>query len=187
MLLKIILLRLKLKKSQEQPKEEVKEAPKPTKSEAPKPKSEAPKVKHQILEFPALSPTMTVGKIISWTVKPGDKIKLGSPLAEIETDKATLTMESTVEGFLAKIYVQAGTEVKVGEPIGIVVSNKDDINAVKDYVPSSVSSTSEASPPPKEEAQVSTTESPSHQTQTQSGDRILASPLAKKLAQEKKN
>ncbi len=74
----------------------------------------------QIL-MPALSPTMTEGKLAKWLKKEGDKIKAGDLIAEIETDKATMEMEAVDEGTLGKILIPAGTEkVAVNAPIGVL-------------------------------------------------------------------
>lgn len=66
-----------------------------------------------VLALPALSPTMETGKIVSWTKKEGDLIAPGDAIAEIETDKATITFESTDDGYIAKVMVEAGSSVKV--------------------------------------------------------------------------
>ena len=80
--------------------------------------------------MPALSPTMTEGKIASWRKKEGDAIKAGDVLAEIETDKATMEVEAVDEGTLAKILVPAGTEgVKVNVPIAVLAAEGEDVAA----------------------------------------------------------
>src|SRR5260221_11928846 len=74
----------------------------------------------QIL-MPALSPTMTEGKLAKWLKKEGDAITSGDVLAEIETDKATMEVEAVDEGILQKILVQEGTEnVAVNTPIAVL-------------------------------------------------------------------
>ena len=74
----------------------------------------------QIL-MPALSPTMEDGKLAKWLVKEGSRIKPGDVIAEIETDKATMEVESVDEGVVEQILVAAGTEkVKVNTPIAII-------------------------------------------------------------------
>ena len=71
--------------------------------------------------MPALSPTMTEGKIARWLKKEGDTVKAGDVLAEIETDKATMEIEAVDEGVLAKILVPEGTEhVAVNTPIALI-------------------------------------------------------------------
>eukprot|EP00252_Welwitschia_mirabilis_P014353 TRINITY_DN31539_c0_g1_i1.p1 TRINITY_DN31539_c0_g1~~TRINITY_DN31539_c0_g1_i1.p1 ORF type:complete len:520 (+),score=108.37 TRINITY_DN31539_c0_g1_i1:170-1729(+) len=83
---------------------------------------------HNVLEMPALSPTMDKGNIASWKKKEGDKIEAGDVICEIETDKATLDFESLEEGFLAKILVSSGSkDVPVGQPLAILVDNEEDV------------------------------------------------------------
>jgi pyruvate dehydrogenase E1 component beta subunit len=76
----------------------------------------------QIL-MPALSPTMEEGKLSKWLVKVGDSVKSGDVLAEIETDKATMEVESVDEGVVKELLVAEGTEgVKVNTPIALVLA-----------------------------------------------------------------
>ncbi|MBP7066297.1 biotin/lipoyl-containing protein, partial [Ferrovibrio sp.] len=71
--------------------------------------------------MPALSPTMTEGKLAKWLVKEGDTVKAGDVMAEIETDKATMEFEAVDEGVLEKILVPEGTEgVAVNTPIAVL-------------------------------------------------------------------
>ena len=84
----------------------------------------------QIL-MPALSPTMTEGKIARWLKSEGDSVKAGQVLAEIETDKATMEVEAADEGTLGKILVPAGTEgVKVNAPIAVLLEAGEDVSAL---------------------------------------------------------
>ncbi|XP_014500988.1 dihydrolipoyllysine-residue acetyltransferase component 2 of pyruvate dehydrogenase complex, mitochondrial isoform X1 [Vigna radiata var. radiata] len=152
---------------------------------------------HQEIGMPSLSPTMTEGNVARWLKKEGDKVSPGEVLCEVETDKATVEMESMEEGYLAKIVRGDGEkEIKVGEVIAITVEDEGDIDKFKDYKPSTsepsappAKETSVPSPPKKEvaeeparepEANVSKPSAP-----TPSGDRVFASPLARKLAEEK--
>ena len=81
--------------------------------------------------MPALSPTMSEGNLLSWTKKEGEQVKVGDVLCEIQTDKATIGFESQEDGFLAKIIVPQETRaVQVGQLIGILVENKEDIAGV---------------------------------------------------------
>jgi pyruvate dehydrogenase E1 component beta subunit len=85
----------------------------------------------QIL-MPALSPTMTEGKLARWTKREGDKVKAGDVIAEIETDKATMEVEAVDEGILGKILVAEGTErVAVNAPIALLVTGDSDQVTVK--------------------------------------------------------
>ncbi len=82
--------------------------------------------------MPALSPTMTEGKITRWLKKEGDSVKSGDVLAEIETDKATMEVEAVDEGTLGKILVAGGTEaVKVNTPIAVILGEGEDAGAIK--------------------------------------------------------
>ena len=79
---------------------------------------------------------MTEGTISSWKVSPGDEVKQGDTLAEVQTDKASMEMEAMEEGFVAKILVQAGDEsIPVGQPLAVIAENKDDIPAFENFVP----------------------------------------------------
>ncbi|HTZ37070.1 MAG TPA: biotin/lipoyl-containing protein, partial [Stellaceae bacterium] len=80
--------------------------------------------------MPALSPTMTEGKIARWVKAEGDHVQPGDVLAEIETDKATMEVEAVDEGILAKIVIPEGTEhVAVNTPIAVIAENGEDIAA----------------------------------------------------------
>ena len=81
--------------------------------------------------MPALSPTMTEGKLAKWLKKEGDAIKSGQVIAEIETDKATMEVEAVDEGTLGKILVAAGTEgVKVNEVIALILEEGESAAAL---------------------------------------------------------
>jgi pyruvate dehydrogenase E1 component beta subunit len=81
--------------------------------------------------MPALSPTMTEGKLAKWLKQPGDPIKAGQVLAEIETDKATMEVEAVDEGTLGRILVPAGTEaVKVNTPIAVILGEGESAAAM---------------------------------------------------------
>jgi pyruvate dehydrogenase E1 component beta subunit len=80
--------------------------------------------------MPALSPTMTEGKLARWLKAEGDHVQPGDALAEIETDKATMEVEAVDEGILAKIVIPEGTEhVAVNTPIAVIAANGEDVGA----------------------------------------------------------
>jgi pyruvate dehydrogenase E1 component beta subunit len=80
--------------------------------------------------MPALSPTMTEGKIARWVKAEGDHVRAGDVLAEIETDKATMEVEAVDEGILARIVIPEGTEhVQVNTPIAVIAANGEDVSA----------------------------------------------------------
>jgi len=82
--------------------------------------------------MPALSPTMTEGKLASWQKQPGDTVSAGDVLAEIETDKATMEVEAVEEGVLGKILIEAGTEnVAVNTPIALLLEEGEDESALE--------------------------------------------------------
>ncbi|XP_071547903.1 dihydrolipoyllysine-residue acetyltransferase component of pyruvate dehydrogenase complex isoform X2 [Panulirus ornatus] len=103
---------------------------------------------HIKVKLPALSPTMEMGTIISWEKKEGDVLNEGDLLAEIETDKATMGMETPEEGYLAKIIVPAGEkDIPLGKLLCIIVSDEKDVEAFKNYQPTE-EDTVEAAPAP---------------------------------------
>lgn len=148
---------------------------------------------HQEIGMPSLSPTMTEGNIARWLKKEGDKVSPGEVLCEVETDKATVEMECMEEGYLAKILRGDGSSgIQVGEIIAITVEEEGDAAKFKDYSPSPSSDAApapqapSAPTPPKEEVSATPAEpkvsKPS--VPSSSGDRIFASPLARKLAED---
>ena len=77
--------------------------------------------------MPALSPTMTEGKLAKWLVKEGDQVNSGDIIAEIETDKATMELEAVDEGVIGEILILEGTEsVEVNKPIGLLFEEGED-------------------------------------------------------------
>src|SRR2546430_7969526 len=82
--------------------------------------------------MPALSPTMTEGKIARWIKSEGEAVRAGDVLAEIETDKATMEVEAVDEGVLAKIVIPEGTDhVAVNTPIAVIAENGEDVGEVE--------------------------------------------------------
>jgi len=98
--------------------------------------------------MPALSPTMTEGKIARWLKAEGDAVKSGQVLCEIETDKATMEVEAVDEGTLAKILVPEGTEnVKVNEPIAIIAADGESVSAASSGAPAAAKAAPAAAAP----------------------------------------
>ncbi|MBU6475678.1 MAG: pyruvate dehydrogenase complex dihydrolipoamide acetyltransferase [Alphaproteobacteria bacterium] len=142
---------------------------------------------HNVL-MPALSPTMTEGKLAKWVKKEGDKVKAGQVLAEIETDKATMEVEAVDEGTLGKILVPAGTEgVAVNTLIAVLLEEGEtaaDIksaSAPKAAAPAPAAPVKTVTPANTQVAAPQKTVAP----RPQKGGRIYASPLAKRLAKER--
>mmetsp|Transcript_24026 Transcript_24026/g.36964 ORF Transcript_24026/g.36964 Transcript_24026/m.36964 type:complete len:184 (+) Transcript_24026:142-693(+) len=77
--------------------------------------------------MPALSPTMSEGKITEWVVKEGDKVDVGDVVCDVQTDKATVGFESQEEGYLGKILVPEGSVCAIGSLIGVMVEEEEEI------------------------------------------------------------
>lgn len=137
----------------------------------------------EVIRMPRLSDTMVEGKIISWSKKVGDKVKPGDVLAEVETDKATMELESYNEGTLLHIGVEAGASVAVEGVLAVIGKEGESfaelLNDKPAAAPASPSPTTVETVAPVAEAHSTTP------TSTDSDDRIKASPLAKKIAADK--
>jgi pyruvate dehydrogenase E2 component (dihydrolipoamide acetyltransferase) len=151
------------------------------------------------LKMPALSPTMEEGTLSKWLVKEGDVVAAGDLLAEIETDKATMEFEAVDEGTIGKIVVAEGTDgVKVGTVIALILGEDEDASAMS--APSAAApAPAPGKEPPVEEkgygaspaTDVNPPKTPANAPQAApapapaaSGDRIKASPLARRLASQ---
>jgi pyruvate dehydrogenase E2 component (dihydrolipoamide acetyltransferase) len=139
--------------------------------------------------MPALSPTMTEGNLVKWNKKEGDQVKSGDVIAEIETDKATMEVESADEGVLGRILIQEGTKaVKVNAVIGLLLEegeDKSELDKVKIDAP-------EEQKIGQKEEKVEVQSKPQVAIPAvvsapvmQTNKRVFASPLAKRLAKEK--
>jgi pyruvate dehydrogenase E2 component (dihydrolipoamide acetyltransferase) len=126
------------------------------------------------LKMPALSPTMEEGTLAKWMIKVGDTVKSGDLMAEIETDKATMEFEAVDEGVVTEILIAEGSEgVKVGTVIARIAGEGEEAKPA----PKAASVAAAAAPVAKAEAPVVASVA-----KAASGDRIIASPLAKRLA-----
>jgi len=138
--------------------------------------------------MPALSPTMTEGKLTKWLIKEGDNVASGDVMAEIETDKATMEVEAVDEGTLGKILVPEGTDaVPVNQVIAVLLEEGEDASAI---------GSAPAAPPPPAAAEPEAPAAPAPAVPTPTpaapasaavpaktdGARIFASPLAKRMA-----
>jgi len=129
--------------------------------------------------MPKLSDTMTEGTIARWRKKKGEAVEMGDILAEIETDKATMEMEAFDDGILTEIYVEEGGKAPVGGKVALILAEGETVEAAaspaaKTNLTTEKKSAPEASPAPVAAAPAS------------DGERIKASPLAKKVAAERK-
>jgi pyruvate dehydrogenase E2 component (dihydrolipoamide acetyltransferase) len=135
--------------------------------------------------MPALSPTMEAGTLAKWLVKPGDAIKAGQVIAEIETDKATMEFESADEGILASIAVEAGTEdVKVGTLIGVILEEGEEASATPAPAPAPEATAAPQPAAPVSAPAIAAAPTPTAQPAPRATDmsRVMASPLAKRIA-----
>jgi pyruvate dehydrogenase E2 component (dihydrolipoamide acetyltransferase) len=135
--------------------------------------------------MPALSPTMTEGNLARWLKKEGEKIKAGEVIAEIETDKATMEVEAVDEGILARIIIAEGTEnVAVNNIIAILLEDGEDASAI-DSIASNNAAPIAAKPQEAEKAtSPAVTHSQISSCSLDNGNRIFASPLAKRIAEQ---
>ena len=141
------------------------------------------------IKMPALSPTMEEGTLAKWLVKEGDEVSAGDLLAEIETDKATMEFEAVDEGTIASIEVAEGTEgVAVGTVIAMMAGEGEKADAkaedkksegeATDSAPAKAGASTRESAKPKEVPA-------SAGTRQSDTDRIFASPLARRIAEDK--
>ncbi|WP_095010911.1 pyruvate dehydrogenase complex dihydrolipoamide acetyltransferase [Tsuneonella mangrovi] len=140
------------------------------------------------IKMPALSPTMEEGTLAKWLVKEGDSVAAGDIMAEIETDKATMEFEAVDEGTIAKIEIPEGTEgVKVGTVIAMLAGDGEDASdmAASAPAPAPVPAKEATTPAPSAASAPAATPAPAKSAPVATGDRIIASPLAKRIAEQK--
>ena len=141
--------------------------------------------------MPALSPTMTEGNLAKWLKNEGEAVKPGDVIAEIETDKATMEVEAVDEGKLGKILVPAGSQgVKVNQPIALLLEEGEDASALakaaaaapKPAAPAPTPAPAAAPAPVAPQPAAAPTPAPAAAAAT--GERVFASPLARRMAQQ---
>ncbi len=142
---------------------------------------------HEIF-MPALSSTMTEGKIVSWTKSPGDKVEKGETVVVVESDKADMDVESFYEGYLAAIVVGEGGVAPVGAAIALLAETEAEIETVKQQAAAQTTETQAPVAAAAPVAQSASTQNGQAQSSTPSGGsgRQVASPRARKLAKELK-
>ncbi|MEO9971203.1 MAG: pyruvate dehydrogenase complex dihydrolipoamide acetyltransferase [Hyphomonadaceae bacterium] len=146
------------------------------------------------ITMPALSPTMEEGTLAKWLVKEGDEVNSGDLIAEIETDKATMEVEAVDEGIVAKLLVAEGTEgVAVNAVIAVLAEDGEDVGSVE-AAPAASAPAPKPAAAPEPSPQTATAPAPAAKPAPapapmaaagNSGPRIKASPLAKRLAAAK--
>ena len=142
--------------------------------------------------MPALSSTMTEGKIVEWLKQPGDKVARGESVLVVESDKADMDVESFQDGYLAAVLMPAGSTAPVGETIGLIVETEAEIADAQAKVPSAPAAAPAPAPAPAPtpaavQAPVPTpapapVAAPAPSAPVVNDGRIVASPRAKKLA-----
>jgi len=144
----------------------------------------------EVIRMPKMSDTMTEGVIVAWNKKVGDTVAPGDILAEVETDKATMELENYVKGTLLHIGIGEGDAVPVDAVIAVVGKEGEDIDAILKEAASE--SKAEAEPAeeevasaPVEESSAPASSTPAATNNTSDDARLKASPLAKKMAEEK--
>jgi pyruvate dehydrogenase E2 component (dihydrolipoamide acetyltransferase) len=173
----------------EEKKEDIKEQQPDSKPKAEK--VDTSSINATLITMPKMSDTMMEGTISTWLKKVGDVIKSGEIIAEVETDKATMELESYEDGTLLYIGVEAGDSVPVDGVIAVIGEKGSDFETLLKAHESEGDSEEEA---PESAPEVSKSEEPKQAAQntapttvanSSTGDRIKASPLAKKMAEDK--
>jgi pyruvate dehydrogenase E2 component (dihydrolipoamide acetyltransferase) len=141
--------------------------------------------------MPALSSTMTEGKIVSWVKSPGDKVEKGETVVVVESDKADMDVESFYEGYLATILVQAGDTASVGAAIALLAETEAEIEtAIQQANSGNAAKETTAATSPGQMAEITTVATSAAASQNgtpnRTNGRLVASPRARKLAKELK-
>jgi pyruvate dehydrogenase E2 component (dihydrolipoamide acetyltransferase) len=148
----------------------------------------APDCEFSQIDMPALSSTMKEGKVVSWLKAEGDPISSGEAIMVVESDKADMDVEAFEDGFLAAIITGEGETGAVGAPVALIAAEESDIPALQAYA-----ATLSGAPPPAVSAPAATAvpaaaaaavAAPKAAAAAASGDRVVASPMAKKRAEE---
>ncbi len=140
----------------------------------------------EVVKLPKMSDTMTEGVIVKWNYKVGDSVKSGDILAEVETDKATMDMEVYAKGTILHLAVSEGEATPVDSIIAIVGAAGEDFQSLLSAAPAAASPAPSAEPAATQPVATSTTVPSAATTPAATNnDRLKASPLAKKLAEDK--
>ncbi|MCM4151888.1 pyruvate dehydrogenase [Arenibacter sp. N53] len=162
-------------------------APEKVETDAPKANSGAAEIPEgvEIVKMPRLSDTMEEGTVATWLKKVGDEVEEGDILAEIETDKATMEFESFYSGILLYVGINEGETAAVDSVLAVIGPKGTDVDAVLSAGSGSVKEADSTPEVTKKSESTSTNGHESAATVTNDGQRIFASPLAKKIAQDK--
>eukprot|EP00578_Thalassiosira_sp_NH16_P017546 CAMPEP_0181118532 /NCGR_PEP_ID=MMETSP1071-20121207/23129_1 /TAXON_ID=35127 /ORGANISM="Thalassiosira sp., Strain NH16" /LENGTH=656 /DNA_ID=CAMNT_0023203039 /DNA_START=118 /DNA_END=2088 /DNA_ORIENTATION=- len=146
----------------------------------------APDVEFSQLDMPALSSTMKEGKVVSWLKGEGDSVEAGEAIMVVESDKADMDVEAFEDGYIAAIITDEGEAANVGSPVALIAANEADIPALKAYA-SSLAGGAPAAPAAAAPAAASPAKAApkaAANPAASAGGRVVASPLAKKMATE---
>lgn len=138
----------------------------------------------KVVTMPRLSDTMTDGTVAKWLKKEGDTVKEGDILAEIETDKATMEFESFNAGTLLYVGIKDGESAPVDSLLAIIGPAGTDVSGIVKNFGAAASAVPEAKETPKAEEKATPSQA-APEVSVSTGGRVLASPLAKKIAEEK--
>jgi pyruvate dehydrogenase E2 component (dihydrolipoamide acetyltransferase) len=137
--------------------------------------------------MPALSSTMTEGKIVSWVKSPGDKVEKGETVVVVESDKADMDVETFYEGYLAHIIVPAGETAPVGAAIAYIAETEAEIATAQSLANADgAAAPSTPAPIPVPVAAIAAPATPSQNGSNHEPGRVVVSPRARKLAKELK-
>ncbi|MCE6991781.1 pyruvate dehydrogenase complex dihydrolipoamide acetyltransferase [Dyadobacter sp. CY323] len=154
---------------------------------AKKPAASTEKINATVVRMPKMSDTMEEGTLVSWQKKVGDKVKSGDILAEVETDKATMELEAYEDGTLLYVGIKEGESVPVDGIIAVIGEEGANVDALLARENGEEVAETESAPAAKEGAAPAASSNGAEKTVSvaDSGDRVKASPLAKRLADEK--
>lgn len=147
----------------------------------------APDVPFSQIDMPALSSTMKEGKVVSWLKSEGDAIEAGDAIMVVESDKADMDVEAFEDGFLAAIVTGEGEVGAVGAPVALIAENEADIEALQAYAATLTGApapAAAAAAPAAPKAAAAAAPKPAAPAAVSTGARVVASPLAKKRADE---
>lgn len=152
---------------------------------APKPSAPVEKINATVVRMPKMSDTMEEGTLVSWQKKVGDKVKSGDILAEVETDKATMELEAYEDGTLLYVGIKEGEAVPVDGIIAVIGEEGSNVEALLARENGEAPAETAAASAPGEQATAQVNGSDKAVSVADSNERVKASPLAKRLADEK--
>ncbi len=159
----------------------------PSSSSSAAPAASAPDCEFSQVDMPALSSTMKEGKVVSWLKAEGDPISAGEAIMVVESDKADMDVEAFEDGYLAAIITDEGDSSAVGAPVALIAAEESDIPALQAYAATLSGAPVPAAAAPAAPVPAAAVAAPVAAVAAKAvstGDRVVASPMAKKLAEE---